>query len=320
MRTGTDHPSGPLVLTLDAGGTNWNFAAIQDGKVVGVPIYLPAEPADLTRALAQMVRGFQSLIDQFSHKPVAISFAFPGPADYRRGVIGKLPNLPAFQGSVALGPYLRDHFKLPVWINNDGDLFALGEATYGILPWINKLLASGEGRSGPFRHLIGITLGTGFGAGIVINGKIFDGDTGIGGELWQLRNVLNPLEGVEETLSIRGVRRLYGELLGRKPALSPQPAEIAVLATALEASAEREAARAAWRHFGKVLGETLANLLAMLNCNLVLGGGLSGAYPLFIEAVIEEMEGTFYRPWEGRETPRLVAQVLDLEKEAGQQG
>ena len=58
----------------------------------------------------------------------------------------------------------------------------------------------------------------------------------------------------------------------------------------------------------------------MLNCNLVLGGGLSGAYPLFIEAVIEEMEGTFYRPWEGRETPRLVAQVLDLEKEAGQQG
>jgi glucokinase len=65
---------------------------------------------------------------------VAISFAFPGPSDYPRGIIGDLGNLPCFRGGVALGPMLEDTFEIPVFINNDGDLFAYGEAIGGFLP------------------------------------------------------------------------------------------------------------------------------------------------------------------------------------------
>ena len=48
-------------------------------------------------------------------RPVAISFAFPGPADYPNGIIGNLPNLTAFRGGVALGPMLEEKFQLPVF-------------------------------------------------------------------------------------------------------------------------------------------------------------------------------------------------------------
>ena len=66
--------------------------------------------------------------------PVAISFAFPGPADYPAGIIGDMSNMPAFRGGVALGPILEDQFGIPVFINNDGDLFVYGEAIAGFLP------------------------------------------------------------------------------------------------------------------------------------------------------------------------------------------
>ena len=71
--------------------------------------------------------------------PVAISFAFPGPADYRNGVIGgNLPNFPSFRNGVALGPFLQHHYGIPVFIENDGNLFAYGEALSGALPMINQ--------------------------------------------------------------------------------------------------------------------------------------------------------------------------------------
>ena len=74
-------------------------------------------------------------------KPVAISFAFPGPADYPNGIIGGyLPNLPSLRDGVALGPFLEEKFGVPVFINNDGDLYAYGEALGGVLPQVNAKL------------------------------------------------------------------------------------------------------------------------------------------------------------------------------------
>lgn len=87
-----------------------------------------------------MVTGFSAIKLKLPEDPVAISFAFPGPADYVNGIIGDLKNLPAFQGGVALGAFLRNKFGIPVFINNDGDLFAYGEALAGALPEVNRML------------------------------------------------------------------------------------------------------------------------------------------------------------------------------------
>ena len=88
-----------VVITLDAGGTNLVFGAMQANKFIVEPITLPSHAENLDKCLATMVEGFQAVIDRLSEKPVAISFAFPGPADYPNGIIGgSLPGL--FSGAL----------------------------------------------------------------------------------------------------------------------------------------------------------------------------------------------------------------------------
>ena len=117
-----------IVMTLDAGGTNFVFSAIQGNIEIVPPVTFPSHAHNLDECLATIVDGFTEIKKQLPAPAVAISFAFPGPADYPAGIIGDLGNLPAFRGGVALGPMLQSVFHLPVFINNDGDLFAYGEA------------------------------------------------------------------------------------------------------------------------------------------------------------------------------------------------
>ncbi|MDE6864720.1 MAG: ROK family protein, partial [Alistipes sp.] len=76
------------VITLDAGGTNFVFGAMQGNRFIVEPITMPSNAHDLDTCLATMVQGFRQIIDRLAEKPVAISFAFPGPADYPNGIIG----------------------------------------------------------------------------------------------------------------------------------------------------------------------------------------------------------------------------------------
>ena len=131
-----------IVLTLDAGGTNMVFSAMRGGEYIIDPITLPSNAKNLDLCLQTLVLGFSTIIDKLDEKPVAISFAFPGPADYPHGIIGGyLPNFPSFRDGVALGPFLEEKFGIPVYINNDGDLYAYGEALGGALPDVNARLA-----------------------------------------------------------------------------------------------------------------------------------------------------------------------------------
>ena len=210
------------VLTLDAGGTNLIFSAIAGNREVVEPVHFHSSPNDLDRMLSTLVEGFRAVMRQLDTAPVAISFAFPGPADYAHGIIGDLPNFPSFRGGVALGPYLERSFGIPVYINNDGNLFAYGEAICGALPEVNALLAE-AGSTKRYRNLLGVTLGTGFGAGVVIDGRLLTGDNGCGGDVWVFRNKCHAGMICEESVSIRAIRRVYGELSGEDAsALTPR--------------------------------------------------------------------------------------------------
>ena len=95
-----------VVITLDAGGTNLVFGAMQANKFIVEPITLPSHAENLDKCLATMVEGFQAVIDRLSEKPVAISFAFPGPADYPNGTASSQA-LPRFIGSTFKRPSSR---------------------------------------------------------------------------------------------------------------------------------------------------------------------------------------------------------------------
>ena len=100
-----------------------------------------------------------------------------------------------------------------VFINIDGNVFGYGEELAGILPSVNEELEA-AGNPKRYRNLLGITLGTGFGAGVVIDNCLLTGDNGCGGDVWIMRNKKYTDLIAEESVSTRAVRRMYGELSG----------------------------------------------------------------------------------------------------------
>jgi len=299
------------ILTLDAGGTNFEFHAIRNNKDITEPIVLPSKGDELSACLKNIVDGFQRQKKAVGSEVHAISFAFPGPADYSNGIIGDLQNLPGFRGGVALGPMLEDQFKVPVFINNDGDLFAYGEALCGILPEINAELAY-AGSPKTFRNLLGLTLGTGFGAGIVSDEQLFLGDNSAAAEIWCTRNKLDRDSYAEEGVSIRAVRRAYAERAGLDIESVPEPVDIAAIAEG-KMQGDIEAAKYTFQRLGEVAGDAAANAVTMIDGLVVIGGGLAGAGKHFLQAMVDEMNRELVSVT-GRDTvPRTELTVFNLE-------
>lgn len=300
-----------IVMTLDAGGTNFVFSAIAGGKEIVEPLTLPAEPEHIDRCLNTLTEGFSQIKRLLAEEPVAISFAFPGPADYPAGIIGDLPNFPAFRGGVALGPYLEDKFHLPVFINNDGDLFAYGEALTGSLLEINDRLEQ-AGSIKRYKNLLGITLGTGFGAGVVLDGNLLIGDNAAGGDIWCFRNKKHPQYIAEESVSIRAVQYVYKELSGVTAALTPK--DIFDIAEGVRPG-DRDSARRAFAELGEMAGDVIAQAVTLVDGLVVIGGGLAGAAKYFMPALLKEMNDEIGMR-DGSRFCRLQSKAFNLDDEA----
>jgi glucokinase len=298
------------VLTLDAGGTNLAFNAIRANKEIIETVILPSNADNLEKCLANIVEGFKQVISQIKHEPVAISFAFPGPSDYKNGVIGDLPNLPAFKGGVALGPYLSEVFKVPVFINNDGDLFAYGEAMAGVLPELNSEFAKRKINK-TYRNLLGITLGTGCGGGVVHSGQLFLGDNGAAAEVWVLRNKKYIECFAEEGASIRAVINKYKQLSGVKEN-GITPKDIYEIAEGFQPG-HQEAAKQSFAELGEILGDLIANVITVIDGMVVIGGGLSSAHKYFMPYVIKELNSVLYKYDKSVSVPRLESKAYNLE-------
>jgi glucokinase len=149
-----------------------------------------------------------------------------------------------------------------------------------------------------YRNLFGITLGTGLGGGIVRDGELFLGDNSAGGEAWLLLNRLDPAVNAEEGASIRAVRRAYAMACGIPHDNAPDPRTIAEIAAGA-APGNRVAAIEAFRRLGVVAGDVLAKALTLVDGLAVIGGGIAGAYPLFLSHLVRARNA----PYEGHATP-----------------
>jgi len=299
-----------IVMTLDAGGTNFVFSALRGGEEVVESVALPSHADNLDKSLKNIITGFEEVRDKVSGDPVAISFAFPGPADYPAGIIDNVGNLPAYAGGVALGPMLEEKFDLPVFINNDGDLFAYGEAMAGLLPEVNQKLKEKKIPK-QYKNLFGVTIGTGFGGGIVINNQLAQGDNSASGEIWVTRNFDDPRLTAEEGVSIRAILQAYRE---KVPNITEElsPKDVYDIAKGNK-KGNREAAVQAFGKMGTVLGEALANAITLIDGVMVIGGGISAAYELFLPAVMEHLNGKNIMGYGDKPLPRLVSNVYNLE-------
>ena len=302
-----------VVLTLDAGGTTLVFSALRGGDEISEAVTLPSVVNELDACLEQLVCGFRQVQQQIQEEVSAISFAFPGPADYKQGIIGDLPNLPAFRGGVALGPFLSDVFGLPVFINNDGNLFALGEYVFGFLPDINNQIRR-HGGTKHFENLIGITLGTGFGCGIVCGGQPLLGDNSNAAEIWLMRNKLHSALCTDASVGKDKLRVFYAERTGLNLADVPAPDVLYCIAKG-DVPGDVEAASAAFTVMGHVIGDAIANAACLIDGLVVIGGGISGAAGLFMPTVMAELNGQIGH-LQGAQLPRMPFRAYYLEDDA----
>lgn len=301
-----------VVITLDAGGTNFVFGAIRGNEFIVEPITLPSMSANLDECLAQMVKGFEQIIAQLWEPPVAISFAFPGPADYPNGIIGGyLPNFPSFREGVALKAFLEDKFSIPVYINNDGDLYAYGEALAGLLPEINDKLRK-AGSAKVYKNLIGYTLGTGFGIGIVVDGRLNTGDNSCV-ETFCLPNKKYSGVLLEDSVAIRAVKRVYGELTGNKDH-GLEPKDIYEIAKGIR-EGDKCAAIKSFEELGEIAGDAIATTVTLIDSMVVIGGGLAAAKEFWMPALLRQMRGELHT-LDGQTLNRVQMKVYDLDDES----
>lgn len=301
-----------VVMTLDAGGTNLVFSAMKGGQEIAGPFTYPTPSENLDECLSTIIKGFKEVEKQLSKKAEAISFAFPGPADYKKGIIGDLPNFKAFTGGVPLGPMIEDLFHLPVFINNDGNLFAYGEALCGFLPELNRKIQQ-KGGIKQFHNLIGLTLGTGFGCGVVLNNNLLIGDNSNDTGIHNTLNKFNPDWNAEESVSTRAIQRVYAEVSGIPFSREITPKDVYHIAKGTMPG-NREAALEAYRRFGEALGSSIANILTLIDGIVVVGGGIAGAWDLFSPAMFTEINRK-YKRWDETTANRLDVKVYNLEDE-----
>ncbi len=152
------------IIGMDIGGTNARVGLVEDGQITRLETVSIKAQDSVDDILDQIFE----LIETVNIPAVnGIGIAFPSIMDIDRGIVYDVQNIPSWK-EVHLKDILQKRFNLPVRLNNDANCFALGEKFFG------------QGKS--YSNLVGLIVGTGLGAGIIIDGKIYSGANGGAGE------------------------------------------------------------------------------------------------------------------------------------------
>ncbi|MBI5072077.1 ROK family protein [Candidatus Falkowbacteria bacterium] len=267
------------IIGLDLGGTKIAAGAVDTrGKVIK-KITLPTEARRGKKIILKNILAAASKVWLPGVKAVGVAMA--GQCDFKNGVFVSGPNFPKNFKNIKIGKFLKENFRVPVYLDNDARTFTLAEAIFG----------AGRG----FKNIIGITLGTGIGGGIVINGQLIRGKNNTAGELGHMTlDISSPYRcscgrfgHFEALASGTALENFYKKLSGK---FLPGP-EIAKNILAKDKNAKQAVAQ-----LGKFLGLGLANLAQLLDPDLiVIGGGLSNTPALWPAALQEFKKGVIYK-------------------------
>ncbi len=263
------------LLGFDIGGTK---CAVTTARYDGERIELLKKavcPTDLKISPEAMIGRLIAMAEELSDcPPSAIGISCGNPLDERRGLILSPPNLPGWD-NVEIVKILEDHFGVPAHLQNDANACALAEWKFG----------AGRGTE----NMIFLTFGTGFGAGLILNGRLYSGTNGNAGEVGHVR--LSPMGpvGYGKTGSFEGFcsggglaqlgwfKALEQVQMGRyplyfRPGMSREDITAKTLAEA--ARAGDETALEVWRISGEQLGVGLAMLIDLLNPEVIVLGSI----------------------------------------------
>jgi glucokinase len=285
---------------MDMGGTNTVFGVVDArGNVISKSAIKTGTHTDVNLYIQDLYDEMIKLIDAAGgvEKFKGIGVGAPN-GNYYTGNIEFAPNLP-WKGVIPFAKLMAEKFGIPAALTNDANAAAIGEMTYGV--------ARG------MKNFIMITLGTGVGSGIVIDGKLVYGHDGFAGELGHTTAIRENgrlcgcgKKGCLETYcSATGVARSAREILAsstQESLLRNIPIESITSKDVFEAAMEGdEIAKDIFAFTGKILGQSLADFVAFSAPEaIVLFGGLSKAGDLIMNPIRENMEDNLLPLWKGK--------------------
>ena len=249
-----------VLIGCDIGGTKTAVVrGTPDGEIHWKHQFQTGAARGFERTYGELTRTIEQALHAEGPAVRAISVSIGGPLDVLRGVIKGPPNLPGWD-DIPLKSMLAERFGLPVYVEHDGNAGALAEYFFG----------AGRGA----RNLIFLTLGTGLGAGLILNGALYRGTTDTAGEIGHIRAAedgpasYGKRGSFEGFASGGGIARLAEEMF---PGLWSDPSTLVLHEAARKGSAE---ARQVFGRAALYLGRALALLVDLLNPERIILGGL----------------------------------------------
>ena len=248
------NPEHPLYVGVDLGGTNVRAGLVQNGKIISLQKRPISSHAGQKIILEEIFETIQTVL-----QPNVSGIGICTPSLVKNGIVYSVANIPSWR-EVPLQKLLEKRFGVSSFVNNDAKCFALGELHYG----------HGRGH----QNLVGLIIGTGLGAGVVIGGKLFMGSNGGAGEMGHAPYNQKG-EDYEHYCSGRFFQREFGldAIEIEKRAMEGDIKAAEMLAS-----------------FGDAFGDVIMAILYAYDPEIiVLGGGVSTAYPYFEKRMRERL-------------------------------
>ncbi|MCP4988046.1 MAG: ROK family protein [Colwellia sp.] len=248
------------IVVIDLGGTKINFGLYRNGSIIENYV----QPFNARQTVQDSLMFIKECIEQVKAKDtVAVAIGVPSIVDVKEGVVFDAVNIDSWR-KVYLKQDLQELLSLPVYVNNDVNCFVKGEHSFQ--------------KSEPTQDMAGLCLGTGLGAGIILQNQLLSGTNGCAGEL----GCFEYLDGhLDDYCSGKFFIDHYQQT----------GAEIAE-----KARAGDEESLAAFKVFGMHLSVAVSHLLMIVDPQIiVLGGSVANSYDLFIESLWENLAGFPYQ-------------------------
>ena len=247
------------IIGIDLGGTHVRAGIVSEGKFPDiVSVRIPGSGSE-----EQVLDIIFELIDPLVNEDIkAIGIGVPSVVDIEKGIVYDVQNIPSWK-KVELKKIMEERYHVSVSVNNDANCFALGEKYFG------------KGKN--FHSMIGLTIGTGLGAGIIINDKLYAGVNCGAGEFGCVEYLDQYVEYYASGQFFQNCYQTNGEVVYKK-ALEGDPLSIMI-----------------FEELGTHLGNAIRMILYTYCPELiVLGGSISKAYPLFQEKMWERIRTYIY--------------------------
>jgi glucokinase len=246
------------IAAVDLGGTKILAGKIQNNTVAARAVRpVPATDSDEI-VLQEIIIALRTV---YGPDVAAIGIGVPSVVDVERGIVYAVQNIPSWE-EVHLKDRLEKEFHIPVYVNNDANCFALGEYHYG------------KGRN--YKDMVGMVLGTGLGAGIIIDGRLYNGSNCGAGEIGTIPYKGEMIESFASGQFFSRTCGVSGEIVFQR-ANSGDPAAIR-----------------AYEEYGRELAFAIQVALYAYDPEIiVLGGSVSKAFRLFEKSMRQELESSF---------------------------